>query len=71
LWSGPNRRVGIEVKASTRWRSEFAGPLQEMIDQKVIQHAVVVYLGDRALQVGNVRVLPAASWAASLGDYLR
>ncbi len=71
LWSGPDRRVGIEVKASTRWRSEFAGPLQEMIDQKVIQHAVVVYLGDRALQVGNVRVLPAASWAASLGEYLR
>jgi len=40
------------------------------LGQKVIRSAVGVYLGDRTLDDGGVRVLPAKRWAATLGDTL-
>lgn len=70
IWSGPRHRVGIEVKASARWRPEAGDALRELLAQKVIRHAVVVYLGDRALVDDEIRVLPAAKWAESLGEFL-
>lgn len=71
LWSGPRSRVGIEVKASSRWRSESGRALRELLEQKVIQRAVAVYLGERRQIDDGVLVLPAREWASGLGEILR
>jgi predicted AAA+ superfamily ATPase len=70
LWSGPRANVGIEVKASARWRSEAGSALRELLQQKVIRHAIAVYLGDKPLVDAGVNVLPARQWATTLGKYL-
>ncbi|HEX5051668.1 MAG TPA: AAA family ATPase [Planctomycetota bacterium] len=71
LWTGPRHNVGIEVKASARWRSEAGNALRELLEKKVIRHAVAVYLGDKPLLDGGVHVLPAREWAMTLGTYVR
>lgn len=70
LWAGPRANVGIEVKATARWRPEAGAALQQMLENKVIQKAVVVYLGDKPLVDRGVHVLPARRWATTLGDFL-
>ncbi len=51
-------RIGIEVKASPRWRPEFGRPLQNLLDEGVVSAAYGVYLGDRPLVDRGVRILP-------------
>jgi predicted AAA+ superfamily ATPase len=70
LWAGPTANVGIEVKASTRWRTEAGNALRELLQQKVIRHAVAVYLGEKPLVDGGVQVLPVHQWATTLGRFL-
>lgn len=70
LWSGPSHVVGIEVKASKRWRSSDGNALRELLQQKVVAHALVVYLGDRKLVDGGIQVLPAKQWAEMLGKFV-
>lgn len=68
IWRGPRHNVGIEVKASTRWRPEAGAALRELLASKIIRRAVVVYLGDRELNDAGVHVLPAARWAQQLDE---
>ena len=70
VWQGPHHAVGIEVKASERWRSDAGAALRELVAKKAIRRAVAVYLGDRALVDGGVEVLPARSFAERLGELL-
>jgi uncharacterized protein len=70
LWTGPQHVVGIEVKATERWRPEHGNALRGMLADKVIQHAVAVYLGDRALLDQGVHVLPVRRFALGLGEFL-
>ena len=70
VWQGPHHAVGIEVKASERWRSDAGAALRELLAKKAIRKAVAVYLGDRALVDGGVEVLPAKAFAERLGDLL-
>ena len=58
--------IGIEVKASERWRPEFARALNELKASGAIRRAFGVYLGDRPLQDGAVRVLPIAAFLREL-----
>ncbi len=70
LWTGPRHVVGIEVKASARWRPEHGAALRALLESKRIRHAIGVYLGDRPLVDDGVHVLPARRFAATLGDYV-
>lgn len=70
VWQGPHHAVGIEVKASERWRSDAGAALRELVAKKVIRKAVAVYLGDRALVDGGIEVVPARAFAERLGDLL-
>ena len=73
VWSRGSSAVGIEVKASERWRSEEARPLQSLLDEKVIQHGCVAYLGDRSFKLGRIDVLPLRTFLERLyaGEVLR
>lgn len=60
-------RIGIEVKASPRWRPEFGRTLQNLLDERVVSAAYGVYLGDRPLVDNGVRVLPYGDFLRALG----
>ncbi|MBI2898067.1 MAG: ATP-binding protein [Deltaproteobacteria bacterium] len=66
LWSRANRAVGIEVKATARWRSEDGRALKELHRSGTIQECFVAYLGDRELRDGEIRVLPVATFLGEL-----
>lgn len=58
VWSRGGRSVGIEVKATARWRSEHSRALEELLANATIARGFGVYLGERALVDGPIRVLP-------------
>ena len=66
VWTRASHAVGIEVKASERWRPEFNRALVELQASGVIAAAWGVYLGDQPLQAGPVRVLPLAMFLDEL-----
>ena len=66
IWTRARTAIGIEVKASERWRPEFARALNELKASGAIHRAFAVYLGDRPLQDGAVRVLPIAAFLREL-----
>jgi uncharacterized protein len=70
VWRGPRHAVGIEVKASERWRGESGAVLREMLAKQTIRSACAVYLGDKALNDGGILVLPARQFAERLGELL-
>lgn len=70
IWQGPVHRVGIEVKASSRWRPEHGTALKELLERGALQRAVAVYEGPSPLQDGPIRVLPVQDFLQNLGSIL-
>ncbi len=67
IWSRGGRAVGIEVKASSRWRSGDGRALHEMVESRVVRRGFGVYLGQAALRDGVVDVLPVGAFLRRLG----
>ena len=66
IWTRGKSAVGVEVKASERWRPEFSRALNELRAGGSVQRAYGAYLGDRPLQDGAVRVLPVDAFLREL-----
>jgi predicted AAA+ superfamily ATPase len=66
VWSRGQAAVGIEVKASPRWRPEFSRALAELHGAGVLSACFGVYLGERILRDGPVRVWPVHAFAREL-----
>lgn len=66
IWTRADRAVGIEVKASTRWRPEFGGPLKGLIEEGVVQAGFGVYTGSVELRDGPLRILPLQHFLRSV-----
>ena len=58
MWRRGAFAVGIEVKASVRWRTEHSRGLVELHGAGAITGCWGVYLGDSAQQDGPIRILP-------------
>ena len=58
IWVKGKRAIAIEVKTSTRWRSEYAKTINEMIDAGHVTQGVVVYRGQERFRSGEVLALP-------------
>lgn len=58
IWRRGKRAVGIEVKASRRYRRDYAIALHDFLERKLIAAAYLVYDGAEELRDGNIRVLP-------------
>jgi predicted AAA+ superfamily ATPase len=71
IWTGPDHAVGIEVKASGRWRRADGAALADLHARKVIRKAIAVYDGDHPLQDGPVRVVPLREFLEDLPRILR
>jgi predicted AAA+ superfamily ATPase len=68
VWSRASKAVGIEVKAARRWRREDGAALAALAAEGRLQRAFGVYLGEEALRVGAVRVLPLRAFLAALRE---
>lgn len=71
IWQGPERAVGIEVKAGSAWRRGDGAALRELLGRRVIQTTVAVYGGEHAAKDGAVRVLPVTAFLEKLPVLLR
>ena len=66
IWTRGRRAVGIEVKASTRWRGEAARALADLVASGIIGRAYAVYEGPTPLRAGSIDVLPVAAFLERL-----
>ena len=66
VWRRGKLAVGIEVKASPRWRSGDGGALAGLHGAGVVSDCFGVYLGDTPLQDGPIRILPLQAFLAEL-----
>lgn len=66
VWTRAKHAVGIEVKASTRWRSEDGRVLKELHAGGTLQSCYAVYGGAEPLRDGPIHVLPFASFTREL-----
>ncbi len=66
IWLRGKAAVGIEVKASERWRPEHGRALAELHDNGVVTACYGVYLGDVPLKDGPISVLPMHAFLSRL-----
>ena len=66
IWTRGSNSVGIEVKASERWRPEHGRALAELHRAKVVRACFGVYLGEHALRDGPITVLPLHEFLCEL-----
>lgn len=66
VWRRGALAVGIEVKASSRWRPEHGRGLAELHRAGAVSGCWGVFLGEAALQDGPVRVLPLRTFLGEL-----
>jgi predicted AAA+ superfamily ATPase len=58
VWTRGRRAVGIEVKASARWRPEYGAALASLLEEGVLTAAHGIYTGAVELMDGPIRVWP-------------
>ena len=66
VWVRGRRAVGIEVKASQRWRPEHGRAMADMHGNGILTACYGVYLGDVPLKDGPIRVLPLRAFLREL-----
>ncbi len=67
VWQRGDLRVGVEVKASERWRTEDGAGLAALHEAVGLTRQLVVYLGEARLKDGAREVLPFNDFVAELG----
>ena len=72
IWRRGKRAVGIEVRASNRYRSEETATLREFLERKLLSSAYAVYDGREVLKDAGVTILPVAEFMRRLarGDVI-
>lgn len=66
VWERGDKRIGIEVKASKRWRTEYGSALAELKQEGRITAAFGVYAGSERQRERGLTVLPFAAFARDL-----
>lgn len=66
IWSRGKRHIGIEAKASARWRSQDSLGLKTLLDEGKVTRAVGVYLGAEPLRDGAIDILPLDEFSKRL-----
>ena len=63
IWRRGRRAVGVEVKASSRWRREDSATLHQLIDEKTLSAGYLIYGGTDVLRDRGVTILPMAEFS--------
>jgi predicted AAA+ superfamily ATPase len=66
VWTRGRHSIGIEVKASRQWRSEYGRALREMREHRTLTQCHAIYLGDTPQQDGPVSVQPLFAFLDAL-----
>jgi predicted AAA+ superfamily ATPase len=66
VWRRGRRAIGIEIKASERWRPEHNRGLSTLLESGAIEAAFAVYLGAAPQRFGLIEVLPVAEFCRRL-----
>ena len=66
VWVRGGTAIGIEVKASARWRTEYGRALTELHGSGTVTACFGVYLGAVPLQDGPIRILPLSAFLREL-----
>jgi uncharacterized protein len=66
VWVKGTTRIGVEVKSSRRWRSEYAATLNEFLEAGRLTAGYVVYRGSERYRSGAVSGLPVEDFLALL-----
>jgi predicted AAA+ superfamily ATPase len=66
VWERGDKRIGIEVKASKRWRSEYGSALADLKKEGRITAAFGVYAGSERQRERELTVLPFAEFTREL-----
>jgi len=66
VWERGDKRIGIEVKASKRWRSEYGSALADLKKEGRITAAFGVYAGSERQRERELTVLPFAEFTRDL-----
>jgi len=66
VWERGDKRVGIEVKASKRWRSEYGSALADLKKEGRITAAFGVYTGGERLKERDLTALPFVEFTRDL-----
>ena len=72
IWTRGSRAVGIEVKATPRWRPADGAALRGLVDAGALRAGFGVYTGTAELKDGPLRVMPLTGFLRRLaaGDIL-
>jgi predicted AAA+ superfamily ATPase len=72
IWTRGSRAVGIEVKATTRWRQADGAAIRGLLEAGALRSGYVVYTGTAEMKDGDVWVMPIANFLRRLtaGDVL-
>lgn len=68
IWSRGDRNIGIEVKSTNTWKSEWSRAMNELIEQGNLVSGFGVYQGKVRLRQGNVLILPFSEFVDALHD---
>lgn len=66
IWQKGSKSIGIEIKSSKKWKTDFNKGLRTLLESKKIQKGFGVYLGDDLLQDQNVPVFPVMEFLRRL-----
>ncbi len=66
IWTRGKKAIGIEVKLSNSWKSEWSRPLLELAGDGYIQKGFGIYLGKQKLKIGKLSVFPFAEFFDAL-----
>jgi len=58
IWSQGKKRIGIEIKVSSVWKSEFSKGLESLLKETKIIAGYGAYTGTKALKIGKIWVFP-------------
>ncbi len=67
-----NEKIGIEIKSSINWKKEFSKNLSTLLEEKKINRAIGIYLGNRSLIDRSVEIYPVKIFLKKLysGEFI-
>lgn len=66
VWTRGRTAVGLEIKAASSWRTGFGSAVEALLTSGVLTSGWGVYLGERELKDGQVRVMPVVKFLKRL-----
>jgi len=68
IWTRGDTSIAIKVKSATTWHRKYSSVLHRALTEKMVTRAYGVYLGDKAMSDGEVRIFPLQEFLKHLWE---